>query len=312
MKIQIISLLSISFICISKCQNIITPTNYTLSYLENIDMLQMKCKFDSDCPQYSKCENITNGDKTYNICKFGDFLCPESTDDYFTNSNVNESCVYVDATMYDLDKEEIKEGFSKDIKPILKTCGHTVDCTTETCNKNSDCLSGMCTGNKCKNGDNMNHEIYRCSADDQNKFSMKCKKVNGMKCSSDSECYSNNCTSGGLKYYDWSYCSKPGYTSLEKYKHNSAIIIIIIFTLSASLSNIFCGLYYSLLCGWICETSCCEDCCNTCYCKDCLGKVMKGPWKPLGYFCQKINHFFHNSSFFNIKLLCICWPEQVV
>jgi len=85
-------------------------------------MLQMKCKFDRDCPPFSKCESITDGDQTHSLCKFGDFLCPESLGGYFLNENINPSCVYVDASMYDLNEEEIKEGFSKDIKPILKTC----------------------------------------------------------------------------------------------------------------------------------------------------------------------------------------------
>ncbi|OUM57414.1 hypothetical protein PIROE2DRAFT_65025 [Piromyces sp. E2] len=141
-------------------------------------MLEMKCKYDSDCPQYSKCKSITDGNQTHSLCKFGDFLCPEVTDGYFTNSNVNESCVYVDALMYDLDEETIKEGFSKDIKPILQICGKSESCTTEKCNKNSDCFSGMCLNHKCINGDNLNYEIYRCSVDDQAKYFMKCKKVN--------------------------------------------------------------------------------------------------------------------------------------
>jgi len=210
MKIQILSLLSISFINLSKCQNIITPTNYTLSYLENIDMLQMKCKFDSDCPQYSKCESITNGDKTYSVCKFGDFLCPEMTNTFFANSNTNESCVFVDATMYDLDEEVIKESFSKEIKPILKICpNNNSDCTTEKCDKNSDCLSGVCMNNSCVNNDNMDHEIYRCSVNNEidTKYTMKCKKANGIGCGNDSECYSNICYKRGKRSKN-SYCSK--------------------------------------------------------------------------------------------------------
>jgi len=245
MKIQILSLLSISFIYLSKCQNIITPTNYTLSYLENINMLQMKCKYDSDCPQYSKCKSITDGDQTHSICKFGDFLCPEVTDGYFTNSNVNESCVYVDALMYDLDEETIKEGFSKDIKPILQICSDTLGkCTTEKCNKNSDCFSGMCLNHKCVNGDNLNYEIYRCSADDQAKYFMKCKKVNGMKCGDNSECYSNICTYENSSKYDSQYskyCTASKYVSKVKKVMRTIFyiimgIILLLFIISVILA----------------------------------------------------------------------------
>jgi len=210
MKLQIIFLLLFSFIYISKCQNIVSPTNYTLSYLESIDMRKMKCTSDKDCPQYSKCNN--------SICKFGDFLCPEPTDGYLMSLNIDPLCVYVDATKYDLDKEEVKKGTSKDIKPILKTCGfvYKIHCTTEKCNKNSDCLSGMCLNHICMNGDNLNYQIYRCSLDGDQNYSMKCKKVNGMRCGNDSECYSNTCTSGdgnNKKYIIPKYCSKTSYTS---------------------------------------------------------------------------------------------------
>jgi len=223
MKFQKLFLLLIPFINLSRCQNIISPTNYTLSYLENIDMHQMKCKFDSDCPQYSKCESVTDGDKTYSVCKFGDFLCPEVNGGYFkANSNVNESCVYVDATMYDLDEEVIREGFSKDIKPILKICGHTVnfkDCSTEKCNKNSDCFSGTCSNHSCINGENLNYEVYRCSVNDENQYSMKCRKANGIQCGEDSECFSDICS----KRSEFKYCAKTSST-----KSVLKIILIII------------------------------------------------------------------------------------
>jgi len=175
-------------------------------------MLQMTCSSDKDCPEYSTCETINDGNKSLSICKFGDFFCPESTDGYFMNSNMTQSCVYVNAAMYDLDKEEIKEGFPKDIKPILKTCGLTnkIKCTTERCNRNTDCFSGMCLNNSCINGDNLNYEIYRCSVDDA-KYSMKCRKANGMKCGDDSECYSDICTNGDDGYKP-KYCSNTGYT----------------------------------------------------------------------------------------------------
>ena len=240
MKLQIISLLSISFIYLSKCQNIISPTGYTLSYLENIDMLQMKCTVDSDCPQYSKCETIINGNKTYSICKFGDFLCPEKAVDYYTKLvDSDDTCSYVDSNIYDFNEEAVKESFSKAIKPILKICpNNDSDCTTDKCTKNSDCLSGVCLNNSCVNNGYMVHDIYRCSVNDEidTKYTMKCKKVNGMSCGNDSECYSNVCTKYGVS----KYCVK---TKPKAYGNDIIIIsglILLIIVFISIFASICC------------------------------------------------------------------------
>jgi len=256
MKIQILSLLSISLINLSRCQNIISPTNYTLSYLENIDMLQMNCTVDSDCPQYSKCENVTDGNKTYSLCKFGDFLCPERTVDYYTLlDNSNETCSYIDSTVYDLEKELIKESFSSEIKPILKICPkNNPECTTDKCTKNSDCLSGVCLNNSCVNNDNMNHDIYRCSVNDQDKFSMKCKKVNGMSCGNDSECYSNICTYYDSKRYDSKYCSKSSSSIISNHKNGYSTAEIILYSI------MFVVLLLVIIFTILCIYNLCNDC----------------------------------------------------
>ncbi|ORX75844.1 hypothetical protein BCR32DRAFT_296634 [Anaeromyces robustus] len=218
MKLQNLSLISILFICLTKGQDIILSTNYTLSYLQKVDMNQMKCTSDKDCPLYSTCESFTSkNNETRSLCKFGDFLCPERDVSFFMTENVDENCFYVNTTMYDLENEEIKEGFPKNIKPVLKTCGYfgeTYKCSTEECNSNSDCLSGMCKDYKCMNKDNLNNYIYRCSVDDYEKYSMKCKKANGMKCEENIECYSGICSCGddrSIKYHRIKYCSNKDY-----------------------------------------------------------------------------------------------------
>ena len=68
------------------------------------------------------------------------------------------------------------------------------------------------------------------------------------------------------------------------------LINTLVFCFLALISNIIFGFYYSIA-GWTCETSCC---CNCCYCKDCFADSIKGPWKPLRYFCSKIIEIFKN------------------
>jgi len=198
MKLLILSLLSSSLIYLSKCQNIVLPTNYTLSYFQESDEFQTKCTSDKDCPLYSTCENVSG--KDYSICKFGDFLCPGRTDGFFMNKEiVEDTCIYVNSTMYDVDKEAVRKNFSNNGSPILKTCSSgDYDCSTPACGKNSDCLSGLCMGRYCVNNDDLNNEIYRCSPyniKNSDGYYMVCKKVNGMKCAGDSDCYSGHCNS---------------------------------------------------------------------------------------------------------------------
>jgi len=230
MKLQILSLLSTSFIYLSKCQNIIQPTNYTLSYLQDVDMFQMKCTSDKDCPPYSVCDTLTlkNGE-VHSICRFGDFLCPGRTDAYFMNKEIaEEPCLYVNSTMYDLDREAIKDGFSNDSTLILQTCSsYDNGCKTSVCSKNSDCLSGKGSDGSCVN----NGEIYRCSTLDNvyEKYVIKCSKVSGMNCVGDSECYSNNCKSKFDYDDDDIYDPDPiRYCSLEKDRESNVLIVLAI------------------------------------------------------------------------------------
>eukprot|EP00833_Pecoramyces_ruminatium_P009640 jgi/Orpsp1_1/1183672/evm.model.c7180000086235.1 len=218
-------------------------------------MLQLKCKLDKDCPQYSKCMNITDGNQTHSLCKFGDFLCPEISEGYFLNENLNQSCIYVDATMYDLDEEKIKEGFSKDIKAILKTCGspYIDDCNTEKCNKNSDCLYGMCLDHKCINENNLSYEIYRCSVDYDKKYFMKCKKANGMICGNKSECYSNICVKTSNKYY------LPYYCAITEEKEDSIIFTTLLYILGVIIIVIIISGIISLFLPCIPFKPCIED-----------------------------------------------------
>ncbi|ORX87620.1 hypothetical protein BCR32DRAFT_289261 [Anaeromyces robustus] len=199
MKVQLLYILTTSFIYLSKCQNIIIPTNYTLSFFNSIDMDQMTCKTDNDCPQYAKCEKYTTDDKvTHSVCRFGNFLCPEKPEEF---------CHYVDTNIWNLDNESINKEYPKETKPILKTCPRNkvnalFKCRTNKCSKNEDCFSNMCYKESCiVNKDKLYNNIYRCSGNGKNYY-MRCGKQRGMKCDGNSECYSENCKDG--------YCGKQG------------------------------------------------------------------------------------------------------
>ncbi|ORX65030.1 hypothetical protein BCR32DRAFT_272870 [Anaeromyces robustus] len=199
------------FICLffylSKCEELLIPTNYTLSYFNNIDMTKMTCQTDKDCPEFSTCGSFKSKEskKTLNVCRFGNFLCQEKRGGYF--SQENDNCIYVNTKMWDMDEQEMNKGFDKKLKPILKTCPNIVkskkhdddddddddiDCDTEKCTKNEDCISGLCIDDSCRSNINM----YRCSGEgdgsDDEEY-LKCGKDAGMACEDDEDCFSGAC-----------------------------------------------------------------------------------------------------------------------
>ncbi len=157
MKVQYLLCLIISFIYLSKCQNnIITPTNYTLSDFRNKDTVEKICKSNNEC----------------------NFLCPGIKIDgpFGKPEFFNKFCVQVDSSIWDLNNEEYKQQKFNNTKPILKTCSDfNIECSTEYCKENSECVSGYCKSNVCVNSKII--EIYRCSS---NNGLMKCGKVNNM------------------------------------------------------------------------------------------------------------------------------------
>ncbi|OUM57278.1 hypothetical protein PIROE2DRAFT_65095, partial [Piromyces sp. E2] len=146
----------------------------------------LRCNIDSDCPEYSKCEKVSNS--TLSFCKFGSFLCSKKVDDDLKTEKNNDYCVFINTDIWNLDKEEMVGDANRnqktDIKPILKTCpSHNPNtnmiCKTEKCTKNEDCFSGMCQSNICVYNDKIKNEfIYRCSGTDNN--NIKCGKHFGV------------------------------------------------------------------------------------------------------------------------------------
>jgi len=181
MEFHILLLLVSFFICLSKSQEIIYPTNYTLSFFKNVNMTEAKCHSDNDCPDYSKCEN-SHG-------RFGDFLCPELKENMSTHLEEKDIfCFKVNTELWDLEKEEFYDYVK--VRPIIKTCPSRFgSCQTEACTFDSECLSGACLNHKCVN-ENMNSNFYQCSPGETN---MECGKVNGMECEDDSECLYTGC-----------------------------------------------------------------------------------------------------------------------
>ncbi|ORX65029.1 hypothetical protein BCR32DRAFT_272869 [Anaeromyces robustus] len=217
------------FICLffylSKCVEVILPTNYTLSYFKNIDMSKMTCKTDKDCPEFSTCGSFKSkeNEKTISVCRFGNFLC-QGNNNYFSKDNDN--CVYVNTTIWNMDKQEMNKGFDKKLKPILKTCPNptinndnknynyfsnnnnkkkksgtstTEDyCFTEKCTKDEDCISGLCYNGSCRT----NFIIYRCSGEssDDNDEYLKCGKDISVVCESNEDCFTGYCSKHICQY----------------------------------------------------------------------------------------------------------------
>lgn len=199
MKLLLFYLFTNFLFYLSKSQEIIKLTNYTIDYLDKLDSSKINCQKDSDCPEYSKCVD-NNGNSTIFTCKFGSFLCPKRIQDTLSKGEVNGNCYFVNTELYDIDKQEIfKDAKEKSpSKPIIKTCPYIVGkavrkCKTEKCIKDEDCLSGLCYSNTCVS--NVNY-IYRCTGADIN---VKCGRQTEMSCNSDEECYTGHCA------YD--YCS---------------------------------------------------------------------------------------------------------
>jgi len=214
MKIQYIFLLLFGvLIYMAKCDILIIPTNYTLSYFQELDRDKMTCNSDKDCPQFSYCETYTINKKEYSLCKFGDFLCPETN---LNDENNTSTCSFVNTDIYDLDNHEIRNGFPKDTKPILKTCEkydkNNEECYTETCSKDEDCFSGACYKNTCIYID----DIYRCSGTKDNKY-MKCGKFDYVQCNRDKSCYSGICNS---------HCNTKA--EIKKLKRRNILIFLVL------------------------------------------------------------------------------------
>ncbi|OUM63723.1 hypothetical protein PIROE2DRAFT_9661 [Piromyces sp. E2] len=232
MKLSILYLLTGTFVYLSRSQDIIKPTNYTIDYLETLDMSKLTCKFDTDCPEYSKCVKSEDGSKSF--CKFGSFLCPKKIKDRFMSVVTNDNCIFVNTNIWDLDREKIiKEDFKKntaDDNLILKTCPRIINdknalsCYTDPCDKDDDCFSGMCQSHKCVLNDKVDHYIYRCTGNDNK---VKCGKHYGMMCGSNDNCYSSHCNRH--------FCT---YKSREEINHQHRIYDDILYKLNLIFNKI--------------------------------------------------------------------------
>jgi len=95
-----------------------------------------------------------------NECYYYEFLCPE---------NENEICIFLNITMWNIEKEKINDQYTQGIyktkkyRPILKMCDkQEVDlksCDTESCQEDNDCYSGKCYNNNYIT----DKTIYLCS-----------------------------------------------------------------------------------------------------------------------------------------------------
>jgi len=113
------------------------------------------------------------------------------------SENENKNCVYLNETLWDIEKEEAYPNYNVEEIPIVKTCTkeqiEKKECKTNTCQSDSDCLSNSCYLNSCAVTD----VIYICNDIlNNNGTSFECYKFNNMKCSLDNECSSIYCDGG--------------------------------------------------------------------------------------------------------------------
>jgi len=150
--------------------------------------------------------------------------------------NENKNCVYLNETLWDIEKEKVYQNYNVEEIPIVKTCTKEQiekgECKTNTCHSDSDCLSNSCYLNSCVVTD----MIYICNDIlNNNGTSFECYKFNNMKCSLDNECSSIYCDSG--------YCSfiKGNRDIEENNSNNNNNINAITFMIFAVWFLFFCN-----------------------------------------------------------------------
>ncbi|OUM59724.1 hypothetical protein PIROE2DRAFT_21187 [Piromyces sp. E2] len=71
-------------------------------------------------------------------------------------------------------------------------------CKTKRCKTNDECISGLCYSNTCIT----EQPVYVCTGTEgYDRHLLKCKKRNYMKCDSDNECISSDCSDGYCKIH---------------------------------------------------------------------------------------------------------------
>ncbi|OUM64540.1 hypothetical protein PIROE2DRAFT_8611 [Piromyces sp. E2] len=178
----------------------------------------LACKSDTNCPEYSKCQNYEENGQTFSICRFEYFLCRELD---------NEPCMYINSTIWNTKFQIYQNKYLLEkLTPIIKTCPSRINgkknkCSTQLCSEDNECFSGKCYNRKCISNDNTDkNSIILCSGQEK-EYYMLCGKDSGMKCEDKEECYS--------KMSIYNFCSAP---PLYAISNTTAIIIrIIIITL---------------------------------------------------------------------------------